>query len=283
MAKCNLIACIIACALTLTSAQDAALSAAHYFTSLKKYHEAALEFKRYVFFHSDDSSAVVQPLSELSDCYKALGDNEQALAYANLAIDMAKSDSFRLCRIFDKISLLLSMGRTAEARIILQDSTTSLCDTNTLLFYYGLSYLYDYDWIHTQTYFLDQFGKDRSAYNSFKTWCASHPPPRQLNTTTMQILSAVVPGAGLLYCGEIKKGLTALTLNSLTGYACAAGGINKEWADVLLYGWLFSSFYAGNIHTTGELAAHYNQARNNRYIQTILKELTALLQAPQHR
>jgi tetratricopeptide (TPR) repeat protein len=283
MAKCNHIVCIIACALTLTSAQDPALSAAHYFKSLKKYHESALEFKRYVFFHPDDSSSVVQPLTELSDCYKALGDNEQALAYANRAIDMAPSDSIRQWCIFDKINLLLIMGKTTDARIALQDSIGSYSDTNTLRLYYGLTYLYDYDWEHAKTYFLEQFSNDTSAYNSFKTWLTSHPPPRQLTTTTMQILSAIVPCAGMLYCGEIKKGLTALILNSLTGYACVAGGINKEWADVLLYGWLFSSFYAGNIHTTGELAAHYNQSRNNKYMQTILKELSALFQASEHR
>ena len=74
---------------------------------------------------------------------------------------------------------------------------------------------------------------------------------------TAAILSALIPGAGKIYTGEIGDGITSLIVTALT--TCLA--ITNFKADHKFRGWLFSGlaafFYAGNIYGSAASAQIY--------------------------
>ncbi|MCX6175646.1 MAG: hypothetical protein NTZ27_12910 [Ignavibacteriales bacterium] len=82
--------------------------------------------------------------------------------------------------------------------------------------------------------------------------------PQHKSPTTAVILSALIPGAGKIYTGEVGDGVTSLIVTALTTYLAVAN-FN---ADHQFRGWLFSGlaafFYAGNIYGSAASAQIYN-------------------------
>jgi TM2 domain-containing membrane protein YozV len=83
-----------------------------------------------------------------------------------------------------------------------------------------------------------------------------NPPSK--NPTTASILSALVPGAGKIYTGEVSDGITSFLVNGLLIYLAA----DNFKADHKFRGWLFTGlaalFYSGNIYGSAASAQIYN-------------------------
>ena len=82
--------------------------------------------------------------------------------------------------------------------------------------------------------------------------------PSKKNPTTAAILSAVIPGAGKIYTGEVGDGITAFIATGLLTYLSAANFQH----DHKFRGWLFAGLaafsYAGNIYGSAASAQIYN-------------------------
>lgn len=92
--------------------------------------------------------------------------------------------------------------------------------------------------------------------------------PDKKNPTTAALLSAVIPGSGKIYTGEIGDGITALILTGV----CAYLAYDNFNANHDFRGWLFSGltafFYAGNIYGSATSAHLYNaQVKINFYTE----------------
>jgi TM2 domain-containing membrane protein YozV len=92
----------------------------------------------------------------------------------------------------------------------------------------------------------------------------------QKSITTAVLLSAVIPGAGKIYTGEIGDGITSLIATVVSAYLAVSNFQN----DHKFRGWLFSGltafFYAGNIYGSAVSAQIYN-ARIRFNLQSEIK------------
>ncbi len=82
------------------------------------------------------------------------------------------------------------------------------------------------------------------------------PPAKSVATAA--ILSAIIPGAGKIYTGEIGDGITAFAATALSAYLAYSNFHN----DHQFRGWLFTGltafFYGGNIYGSAASAQIYN-------------------------
>ena len=107
--------------------------------------------------------------------------------------------------------------------------------------------------------------------NNFKLWFTT-PEQREIinyykqklnlpqkSLTTAGLLSAVVPGLGKIYAGEIGDGITALIINGLLGFLA----YDNFRAGHQFRGWLFTGltafFYGGNIYGSVAAAQIFNK------------------------
>lgn len=92
--------------------------------------------------------------------------------------------------------------------------------------------------------------------------------PERKYPATAALMSAVIPGSGKIYTGDIGDGITALLLTSI----CAYLAYDNFKADHDFRGWLFTGltafFYAGNIYGSAAAAHLYNaQVQINLYTE----------------
>ena len=87
-----------------------------------------------------------------------------------------------------------------------------------------------------------------------------------------QWLNALLPGAGYLYVGQKKSGLTALLLNSLTTIATYKFFAAGRTAMGILLGSFEIGWYLGGIHGAGLHAKRYNEDLYQRRAVPILRD-----------
>lgn len=117
-----------------------------------------------------------------------------------------------------------------------------------------------------------------SVFNNAETAQASEfyrykidPPYKSI--LTAGILSALIPGAGKIYTGQISEGLTAFVITSLFAFI----SYNNFKHDHDIRGWIFAGtgilFYAGNIYGSAVSADNYNHKLNYEYNRNVLEYL----------
>jgi tetratricopeptide (TPR) repeat protein len=84
-------------------------------------------------------------------------------------------------------------------------------------------------------------------------------------------LSALLPGAGKLYAGRTRDGLSALLLTSLMGYKASQAFDDHGRGSVSgwIYGLLGAGLYAGNIHGSGVAVRLYNERHETEYRSSV--------------
>jgi hypothetical protein len=75
------------------------------------------------------------------------------------------------------------------------------------------------------------------------------------------MMSAIIPGSGYIYVGEVKEGISALLVNSLLGAGIYALFKNGNTGSGILTSLVAAPFYFGNILGSVN-AAHLNNSRN---------------------
>jgi hypothetical protein len=75
------------------------------------------------------------------------------------------------------------------------------------------------------------------------------------------VLSAVIPGSGYIYAGEVKEGLSAFLVNSLLGAGIYALFKHGNTGSGILTSLVAAPFYFGNIIGSAN-AAHLSNNRN---------------------
>jgi len=104
--------------------------------------------------------------------------------------------------------------------------------------------------------FISAFDKnEKEEVNSFYLW--KKDPPYK-NRTKAAIMSAVIPGSGKIYAGEVGDGITTFLLTGLFVYL-AYDNFNKDRAA---RAWLFTAlaafFYGGGVYGSAAAVDNYN-------------------------
>ncbi len=93
--------------------------------------------------------------------------------------------------------------------------------------------------------------------------------PHYKSETLSGVLSAIIPGLGKIYVGEIGDGITALLFNGVLGFLA----YNNFKANHKFRAWLFTGltavFYGGNIYGSVAAAQIYNSGVNFRFTREL--------------
>lgn len=121
---------------------------------------------------------------------------------------------------------------------------------------YFVSYLKDNENIPSLQDFKKSFNFDEQEEVNFLYQMKVNPPSK--SPITASILSALIPGAGKIYTGEISDGIIALITTGLFSFLA----YDNFQADHNFRAWLFTGlaamFYAGNIYGSYSSAQLYN-------------------------
>jgi len=93
------------------------------------------------------------------------------------------------------------------------------------------------------------------------------------SSLTAGILSAVIPGAGYIYCDRIGTGLSAFVVNALLIWALRDAIVNKQYGLSAAIAFFGSGWYIGNIAGSSEAANEYNNKVLNDGIDKTLREV----------
>lgn len=85
--------------------------------------------------------------------------------------------------------------------------------------------------------------------------------------------SAILPGAGQIFCGHTKDGIIALGMNAVMGYLFYQSLRDEDVGATVLFGWLSLSFYGGNIYGGVRAADTWNSARERELFEQISRSL----------
>jgi hypothetical protein len=118
------------------------------------------------------------------------------------------------------------------------------------------SYLMDDSALPPESEMLSRFDDtDRKKIIEFYSW-KQNPPYK--SPTKAAIMSAIIPGLGKVYAGEIGDGITAFLFTGLFTYLA----IDKFEKDQNTSAWLFTAlaafFYGGNIYGSAAAVQNYN-------------------------
>jgi TM2 domain-containing membrane protein YozV len=121
---------------------------------------------------------------------------------------------------------------------------------------YFVSYLKDNEKIPSLQDFTKPFNLDELEEVNFLYQMKANPPSK--SPITASILSAIIPGSGKIYTGEISDGIVALITTGLFSFLA----YDNFQADHNFRAWLFTGlaamFYAGNIYGSYSSAQIYN-------------------------
>lgn len=85
---------------------------------------------------------------------------------------------------------------------------------------------------------------------------------------TAGILSAICPGAGEIYAGNVYQGIKGFILTAGSGFLIYNAIKSKKYIDaVLIFNFLFQRFYMGSIHNARRSAAEANLKSREKWLE----------------
>jgi putative component of membrane protein insertase Oxa1/YidC/SpoIIIJ protein YidD len=88
------------------------------------------------------------------------------------------------------------------------------------------------------------------------------------------IISALIPGSGYIYSGELKEGFSALIINGLLAWGIYSLFDNNNTGSGILTSMIALPFYLGNIVGSANAAMLYNNNKKDLYFIRAKKELS---------
>lgn len=233
---------------------------ADYLFCQKDYLRSSLEYQKYLNSVYNDTVEFKIALSyqRISDYSTAL-EKFKAITGKSTFYDASKFEFFKTEFLTEDYQALYSGSNK------LKDNNYSYYRNLKQLVY--ASYLFSGEHL-TDTSSLKYFftGDDLSKMEDFYSW-KNNPPYK--NSLIAAIMSAVIPGSGKIYAGQLEDGLTAFVVNGLFGYLAYSSFSH----DHTFRGWLFSGlgafFYAGNIYGSAAAAQIYNAKISFDFVQSV--------------
>lgn len=237
--------------------------AGHYCT-IGANEQAESLFHRIVCFGNEQQHS--NALKQLGDLYLKTGDLNQSVHYYQKALDSNPSDA----DLFFSYCFALIKNKQYDIALTELDAFQhKKAYREQYLLYFGLSHFLNENRVEAQIY-LDSLatwicpeikGEIDSLFNTFK----------HKNTKVAQVLSAVIPGSGQVYSGDLANGGKSFLLNgtlmTLTAYIAVKYGAAQSL--LTFFPW-FMRYYTSNIQNAAKLAEEKNLKYRSKNFERIL-------------
>lgn len=238
---------------------------AEYLKQSGQYELAASEYERLVFMRPDSQELKYH----LLDCYILANNLKQTIKRAN----QLQTDGDSVIESY-RVWALMKSGNFPHATQILSSSSSLSAESGR---YYQAWNLILQDKYREASVLLKNQKTEGYTPQSLMVdiSCEGLGLPRR-SPAVAGIFSAIVPGTGKMYSGEIKDGAIAFITIGLMSYQ-AYRGFKRDGKNSV-YGWIFGSistgFYLGNIYGATRSAKRFNERQKRNLKQRIEKDFT---------
>lgn len=237
------------------------LQFANYLKSTGNYSMALSEYERALFLKPGNDTIV----SEILDLYLKTGKPETGLRKA-LHFDYGKPGPKAQYKIAQSFIVTGVPGNA----FYLADTSRSLTIPNAEKIKIT-SLLLNYDFKKSGA-FLESSSPDLPERASFLALQKEGSELKFRSPLLASGFSAIVPGTGKIYSGEVKDGIISFLIVAGNAYQ-AYRGFSKKGASSV-HGWVFGGlgmgFYLGNIYGSYKSAIRYNQNKKKKYSEKVI-------------
>lgn len=216
----------------------------------KDYLRSVFEYGKLPEYEKNDTIEFKIPLA-----YQLMGKYDLAL---EKFLSVNKESVYYDQSVKEYYKTLLQAGRYNELQSKLANNDVK--DFQRLLY---LSYLFTSNELPTEQNFLEAF--PLSGKESLLNFFSEKKNPPYKSSLLSGLFSAIIPGSGKIYLGEIGDGITAFIATSLFAFL----SYDNFRANHDFRGWLFSGlgffFYTGNIYGSVAAAQIYNAKVDYEY------------------
>ena len=216
----------------------------------KDYLRSVFEYGKLPEYEKNDTIEFKIPLA-----YQLMGKYDLAL---EKFLSVNKESVYYDQSVKEYYKTLLQAGRYNELQSKLANNDVK--DFQRLLY---LSYLFTSNELPAEQNFLEAF--PLSGKESLLSFFSEKKNPPYKSSLLSGLFSAIIPGSGKIYLGEIGDGITAFIATSLFAFL----SYDNFRANHEFRGWLFSGigffFYAGNIYGSVAAAQIYNAKVDYEY------------------
>ena len=250
-------------------------------------------FARFLFNKGEYYRAITEYYKML---YKATGLTEKISFLKNIGLCYLSGDDYEnyitfyknnrnvfLMRpkIYSEMNLYLgksyyNINLYQEAISVLEGITFVSNDSlyNDKYFFTGLSYAHLHEW--NSAFRNMEFVNGNSKYLRVRDHLNNHKEDL-LNFSKKEpifagFLSALIPGAGYIYCDKLTTGITSLVVNGLLIWAFYDTINNNQYGLSASIGFFGLGWYIGNIIGSANAAHQYNSYYQEQYLNDILTD-----------
>jgi tetratricopeptide (TPR) repeat protein len=281
MIKNKIIVIIISILMSLVpfslNGQDDCLRFADKFFDNGNYDYAITEYKRYLFFNPD-SKLCGDVHYKIGLAFRHQNKWSKAISEMRKSVSFVSNDSIKDERRISIaiINIAKSNYSSAEFELIriVHFSKYPILKRKAH-FFLGVCYLYTSEWEKARKEFNDFYlsnfpDKIDSLFNTASTLEYKSP-------VLAKWLSTFIPGSGQIYGGDIKNGINAFLLNSITGYFLIDSLIENRLKDAMISNFtLFERYYRGNRYNAEQIVKLHNKRLSQNFAKKILDNLNKI-------
>ncbi len=248
-----------------------------HFSKLENYDAAITEFKRFLFFHPDDTRAA-RVYQKIGLAYRAQGLWQEAISTMRNAMLYALNDEEKLEYQLELAVTLIASQNYDLARfelIKVKIRTPSVPLYRRALFLQAVALIYQFRWEEAREV-LRHYTTDEMLDILFDK--AVNLP--QKSPKIAKVLSTILPGTGQIYAGNWRGGLNALALNGVFGFVAVNSVLDRHYVDAVSWTYfIFQRYYLGNLYQSGKAVVDFNDYTSRRAADNILKRLQEIVDA----
>ena len=253
------------------AAEELPLSLGKHLAAQGNYDAAITEYKRFLFFHPDDSR-IGEVYYNIGLAYKAQGLWTEAVTAlrtaTSLAIDSETKSAYQLALAVTLIATKnYDLAQLELIKVVLRKPSVPLF--RRALFLQGVAYIYQFRWEAARSV-LQDYTLDERLDALFED--ALNIP--QKSVTVAKVLSTIFPGAVHIYAGDWRDGLNAFLLNGALGFLTIDAVFAEHYMDAVLWGGaIFLRYYRGNTFRAEEAVRQFNLRESHRVAEALLQRL----------
>ena len=259
-------------------AEELPLSLGRHLSAQGNYDAAITEYKRFLFFHPDDSR-VGEVYYNIGLAYKAQGLWTEAVTALRTAIYLAINNETKSeYQLALAVTLIATknydLAQLELIKVVLRKPSLPLF--RRALFLQAVAYIYQFRWEEARSV-LQDYTTDERLDVLFEA--ALNMPQKSIKVA--KVLSTILPGAGHVYTGDWRDGLNALLLNGALGFLAIDAVLDEHYTDAALWGgFIFLRYYRGNTFRAGAAAEQFNLRESHRTAEALLQRLQEIVNTP---
>lgn len=228
----------------------------------EKYFDAITEFKRVIFFDSENKYDY-ESYYKVALSYRAGNKLSEAIRYFSLAEQSAQTRDEILNAKFEIVKLNILRRTTSSALNLLDKIESEFPEKqNDVVNWRGWAFIFQDDW--------ESAANEFNKIDSLK-WIADfckNIENSKYSVRFAKIISYFLPGAGQFYSGNYLSGFLSLGWTGLWTYLTVNSFVEKRIFDSVMIGnFLWLRFYNGNIQNAEKFAIAENQKISNNALE----------------